>query len=90
MKIYWNGTSKNIIGPKIRQLRTSQRLSQAALAGRLQLLGIGDKGNRMRLFLTESGSKKALENQDKAFIQILNHAKVVRGHLQYDRPNGYL
>jgi len=24
MKIYWNGTSKNIIGPKIRQLRTSQ------------------------------------------------------------------
>ena len=29
MKIYWNGTSKNIIGPKIRQLRTSQGLSQA-------------------------------------------------------------
>ena len=51
---------------------------------------IGDKGNRMRLFLTESGYKKALENQDKAFIQILNHAKVVQGHLQYDRPDGYL
>ena len=32
---------------------------------------IGDKDNRMRLFLTESGYKKALENQDKAFIQIL-------------------
>ena len=51
---------------------------------------IGDKGNRMRLFLTESGYKKALENQDKAFIQILNHAKVVQGHSQYDRPDGYL
>ena len=51
---------------------------------------IGDKGDRMRLFLTESGYKKALENQDKAFIQILNHAKVVQGHLQYDRPDGYL
>ena len=48
---------------------------------------IGDKGNRMRLFLTESGYKKALENQDKAFIQILNHAKVVQGHLQYDQPD---
>ena len=48
---------------------------------------IGDKDNRMRLFLTESGYKKALENQDKAFIQILNHAKVVQGHLQYDQPD---
>ena len=46
---------------------------------------VGDKGHRMRLFLTEAGYEKALENQDKAFIQILNHAKVVQGHLQYDR-----
>ena len=51
---------------------------------------IGDKGDRMRLFLTEAGYKKALENQDKSFIQILNHAKVVQGHLQYDRPDRYL
>ena len=40
MKIYWNGTSKNIVGPKIRQLRQSKGLSQAALAGQLQLLGM--------------------------------------------------
>lgn len=40
MKIYWNGTSKNIIGSKVKQLRTVQGLSQAALAGRLQLLGM--------------------------------------------------
>ncbi len=26
----------------------------------------------------------------KSFIQILNHAKVVQGHLQYDRPDRYL
>ena len=39
MKIYWNGTSKNIIGPKVRKLRKKQGLSQAALAGKLQLLG---------------------------------------------------
>ena len=51
---------------------------------------IGDKGDRMRLFLTEAGYKKALENQDKSFIQILNHAKVVQGHLRYDWLDGEL
>ena len=49
---------------------------------------IGDKGDRMRLFLTESGYKKALENQDRSFIQILNHAKVSQGHLRYDWLDG--
>ena len=49
---------------------------------------IGDKGDRMRLFLTEAGYKKALEDQGRSFIQILNHAKVSQGHLQYDRPDG--
>ena len=48
---------------------------------------IGDKDNRMRLFLTESGYKKALESQSKAFIQILNHAGVIQGHLRYDRTD---
>ena len=49
---------------------------------------VGDKGERMRLFLTEAGYKKALENQDRSFIQILNHAKVSQGHLRYDQPDG--
>ena len=49
---------------------------------------IGDKGHRMRLFLTEVGYKKALESQDRSFIRILNHAKVSQGHLQYDRLDG--
>lgn len=48
---------------------------------------IGDKGDRMRLFLTEAGYKKALEDQGRSFIQILNHAKVSQGHLRYDRPD---
>lgn len=48
---------------------------------------IGDKGERMRLFLTESGYQKALESQSKAFIQILNHAGVIQGHLRYDRTD---
>ena len=40
---------------------------------------IGDKGNRMRLFLTEAGYEKALENQEKVFIQILNYTKLHMG-----------
>jgi len=48
---------------------------------------VGDEGERMRLFLTEAGYKKALENQDRSFIRILNHAKVSQGHLKYDRVN---
>ena len=51
---------------------------------------IGDKGHRMRLFLTEAGYKKAVERQDRSFIRILNHAKVSQGHLRYDQPGGEL
>jgi len=39
MKIYWDGKSKNIIGPKIKQLRVSKNLTQKALAEKLQLEG---------------------------------------------------
>ena len=46
---------------------------------------MGDKGDRMRLFLTESGYQKAIENQNKDFIKIRNHAKVSSGYLHYDR-----
>lgn len=47
---------------------------------------VGWKGETMRLFLTEAGYRKALENQDKGFIKMRNHAKVVcGGHLLYDR-----
>lgn len=45
---------------------------------------VGWKGEKMRLFLTEAGYGKALENQDKGFIKIRNHAKVHSGHLRYD------
>ena len=40
MKIYWTGDSKNIIGSKLKQLRTRQGLSQDKLASQLQLHGI--------------------------------------------------
>ena len=42
---------------------------------------VGWKGERTRLFLTEAGYKKSLENQEKGHIKILSHAKVRQGHL---------
>ena len=36
MKIYWNGHSKNIIGNRLKELRTAQGISQKTLAARLQ------------------------------------------------------
>lgn len=40
MKIYWTGDSKNIIGPKLKELRTKMGLSQNKFANQLQLHGI--------------------------------------------------
>ena len=48
---------------------------------------MGFKGDKMRLFLTDAGYGKALENQDKGFIRIRNHAKVLAGNLRYDRKD---
>ena len=45
---------------------------------------MGYKGECMRLFLTDQGYQKAWENQDKGFIKIRNHAKVIAGNLRYD------
>ena len=39
MKIYWDGKSKNIIGPRVRMYREQAKLSQRALAEKLQLMG---------------------------------------------------
>ena len=39
MKIYWDGKSKNIIGPKLKTLRLDAGLTQKALAEKLQLSG---------------------------------------------------
>lgn len=39
MKIYWNGTSKNIIGNTIKRLRKERKLTQKELAEKLQLEG---------------------------------------------------
>ncbi|MGL0915530.1 MULTISPECIES: DUF5720 family protein [Eubacteriales] len=48
---------------------------------------VGWKGEKMRLFLTDAGYSKALENQEKGHIKIRNHAKVLSGDLHYDHKD---
>lgn len=46
---------------------------------------VGWKGERTRLYLSETGYQKALENQKTGHIRILSHARVAQGHLHYDK-----
>ena len=46
---------------------------------------VGDKGDKMRLFLTDAGYQKFLDSQERGEVKLKNHAKVSDGHLHYDR-----
>lgn len=48
---------------------------------------VGWKGERTRLYLTQAGYEKALDNQGKGHIKIISHAKVSRGNLFYDQKD---
>ncbi len=48
---------------------------------------MGWKGEKMRLFVTEVGYRKALENQEHGYIKIRNHANVFAGKLHYDHKD---
>ncbi len=53
---------------------------------------VGDKGDRMRLFLTDAGYQKFQDRQKKGEIKIQEHMKVASdGHLYHDqnRDSGY-
>ena len=39
MKIYWDGKTKNLIGPQIKKLRKSKKMTQKELSEKLQLMG---------------------------------------------------
>lgn len=48
---------------------------------------IGSKGDKMRLFLTDKGYEKLLDEQQSGHVLLKNHAKVRNGHLLYDNKN---
>ena len=48
---------------------------------------VGWKGERTRLFLSDTGYENALDSQEKGQIKILSHAKVRNGDLFYDRSD---
>jgi hypothetical protein len=47
---------------------------------------VGDKGERVRVFLTDAGYTQALEAQERGQIKVVRHARVRRGGLFYDAP----
>lgn len=69
IKIYWTGNAKNIIGPKVRTLRTEKRLTQAALARQMQLLGIDCTD--LTILRIESGKRFVPDYEVKALAAIL-------------------
>ena len=46
---------------------------------------VGDKGDKMRLFLTDAGYQKFLDSQERGEVKLKNQSKVSGGHLHYDR-----
>lgn len=51
---------------------------------------VGDKGDKMRLFLTDTGYQKFLDSQERGEVKLKNHAKVSGGNLYYDRRDRVL
>ncbi len=45
---------------------------------------VGWKGERNRLYLSDVGYQKALDNQKAGNIKIISHAAVAKGNLYYD------
>lgn len=39
MKIYWDGKVKNLIGPKVKELRKAKKITQKDMAAQLQVMG---------------------------------------------------
>lgn len=70
MKIYWTGDSKNIIGPKLKQLRTEMGLSQDKFAGQLQLHDI--EYSALTILRIEKGERFVPDYEIAALAKFFN------------------
>ena len=69
MKIYWTGTSKNIVGEKVRELRHAQKLTQKGLAEKLQLIGF--EFSDLTILRIENGTRFVPDYEVKALAKVL-------------------
>lgn len=69
MKIYWDGRSKNIIGEKLRALRTERGWSQLRLAGLLQLEGL--ECSDLTVLRIEKGQRFVTDYELKTLAKVL-------------------
>jgi len=69
VKIYWHGESKNVIGPRIRQLRQAAGLTQLQLAEKLQLAGF--EFDRLTVGRIETGGRFVPDYEVKALADAL-------------------
>lgn len=70
MKIYDFNGKKNICGERIHQIRTTKRLSQAALAARMQVEGVVIE--REAISKIETGDRFVADYELAAFARVLN------------------
>ena len=47
---------------------------------------VGDKGERVRIFLSDYGYSQALESEERGEMKIIRHARVRKGDIFYDAP----
>jgi len=47
---------------------------------------VGEKGERVRIFLTDEGYTKALESEGRGEMKIVRHARVRKGDIFYNSP----
>ena len=47
---------------------------------------VGDKGERVRIFLSDEGYTKAVASEGRGEMKIVRHARVRKGDIFYDAP----
>lgn len=70
MKLYFTGSRHNCSGETIRRLREKQRLSQEALAAKLQLAGLNL--NQKAISRIETGNRIVADFELFYFSEVLN------------------
>ena len=82
------GRSKEIIGADIMDLQRFDEDTRHMIVFDVITWDcpVGDKGERVRIFLTDEGYRKALESEGRGEMKIVRHARIRRGDISYTAP----